>query len=264
MPHITEVDSDHEKENKPPIDHDIIAYFDQKFPDYKDYRHYIENHLADWLSDPDFRIFDAAYCHHRLALGHLQTLTAMIDTLKKGIRQSQDLDNTQRNNIQKGMPSLLRNGVYTQIVRTLIDPPKVKKERRTKKGTCPKCRLPYIYDHVAWCRGLDSGYTCRCDRKPLQPTKEEPEPSTSSAVILRTSRLKCFTCGSHTHLKPDCPHYHCRYCKRSAPGHWVRSCPYSPHKRTTPKQEEADSWDHYSDGYYDIYGSEDGNLTGEH
>src|SRR5271154_7619413 len=92
MPHITEVNSDHEKENKPPIDHDILAYFDQKFPDYKDYRHYIENNLADWLNDPDFKVFDSAYCHHRLALGHLQTLTAMIETLKKGIKQSQDLE----------------------------------------------------------------------------------------------------------------------------------------------------------------------------
>src|ERR1700729_1367825 len=48
-------------------------------------------------------------------------------------------------------------------------------------GNCPKCRLPYHYDHVAWCRGLSDGYTCRCHKKPpasepTSPTIVETEP----------------------------------------------------------------------------------------
>src|SRR5271154_246651 len=257
MPHITEMDSDNNKENQPPLDYDTLLYFDQKFPDYKEYRAYIENNLTDWLCDPDFRNLDAAYCHHRLTLGHIQALTAMAESLQKAIKQSQDLDNTQQDNFQKTMPNLVKNGAYKRIVKTLIKPPKPRNNSK-KKGTCPKCRLPYISDHIAWCRGLDNGYTCRCHRKPLQPIpEEEPIPSSSTAVVLHSPRLKCFTCGSQTHLKPNCPHYHCRYCGKDAPGHWLRNCQFSPHRRLlTPKEEETNKWGNYSDGHYDIYGSE--------
>ena len=34
------------------------------------------------------------------------------------------------------------------------------KKKRKHGEVCPKCRRKYLYDHVAWARGLDDGYTC--------------------------------------------------------------------------------------------------------
>jgi hypothetical protein len=55
---------------------------------------------------------------------------------------------------------------------------------------CPKCGLLYKYDHVAWCRDQDSGWTCRCDKIPLiepitpaddaKPLPQTPTPSETS------------------------------------------------------------------------------------
>ena len=36
-----------------------------------------------------------------------------------------------------------------------------------RTGNCPLCRLPYIYNHIAWCQGLTDGYTCCCHKKTL-------------------------------------------------------------------------------------------------
>ena len=46
-----------------------------------------------------------------------------------------------------------------------------------RTGNCPLCRLPYVYDHIAWCRGLTDGYTCRCHKKTPLPEPEVPENS---------------------------------------------------------------------------------------
>ena len=44
-----------------------------------------------------------------------------------------------------------------------------------RTGNCPLCWLPYVYDHVAWCRGLTNGYICRCHKKTPPPKPETSE-----------------------------------------------------------------------------------------
>jgi hypothetical protein len=40
---------------------------------------------------------------------------------------------------------------------------------------CPKCGLRYKYDHVAWCRGQDNGWTCKCNKIPIvEPVTPAP------------------------------------------------------------------------------------------
>ena len=49
--------------------------------------------------------------------------------------------------------------------------------KRTRN--CPICRLPYVYDHIAWCQGLTNGYTCRCHKETPQPEPKVPKNSTT-------------------------------------------------------------------------------------
>ena len=41
----------------------------------------------------------------------------------------------------------------------------------------------------------------------------------------RTRLLSCYSCGSRTHFKLDCPQYICSGCNTAAPGHNLSGCP---------------------------------------
>ena len=51
-------------------------------------------------------------------------------------------------------------------------------------GNCPLCRLPYVYDHIAWCCGLTNRYTCRCHK---ETSTHEPTPSETNTTTIETS-----------------------------------------------------------------------------
>ena len=53
--------------------------------------------------------------------------------------------------------------------------------KRTRN--CPLCRLPYVYDHIAWCWGLTNGYTCHCHNETLT---QEQTPSSTNAITVET------------------------------------------------------------------------------
>ena len=55
---------------------------------------------------------------------------------------------------------------------------------------CPTCKLPFLYDHVAWAQGKTDGYTCRCKKDapppspplvPLAPRPHTPSPKTTAS-----------------------------------------------------------------------------------
>ena len=59
-----------------------------------------------------------------------------------------------------------------------------------------------------------------------------PSPTPIPAPIARTPRrrprtrlLSCYSCGSRTHFKLDCPQYICSGCDTAAPGHNLSACP---------------------------------------
>ena len=63
------------------------------------------------------------------------------------------------------------------------------------------------------------------------PTRDSP-PIPVPTPIARTPRrrprtrlLSCFSCGSRTHFKLDCPQYICSGCNTAAPGHNLSGCP---------------------------------------
>jgi len=47
--------------------------------------------------------------------------------------------------------------------------------KKTSKETCPTCRLPKVYDHVAWARGQTDGYTCHCKNKAKEEESDDPD-----------------------------------------------------------------------------------------
>ena len=76
--------SEHNKENILPFDFvnqfhlpNIIPEFDARFKTFEQYRNYRNRRLTSWLCDPDFAMFNRAYCHHRLILRQKEGLMAM-------------------------------------------------------------------------------------------------------------------------------------------------------------------------------------------
>ena len=61
------------------------------------------------------------------------------------------------------------------------------------------CRLPYVYNHIAWCWGLTNGYTCHCHKK--TPT-QEPTPSETDTTTIET-RLSPTTVQQLDDFYPD-------------------------------------------------------------
>ena len=62
--------------------------------------------------------------------------------------------------------------------------------------------------------------------------RRSPSPTPVPTPIARTPRrhprtqlLSCFSCGSRTHFKLDCPQYICSGCNTAAPGHNLSGCP---------------------------------------
>lgn len=275
MPHIQELDlSEENKENIPPHYsdspssyyrfHELADYFDKKFRTYLEYKTYVSLHLQEWAQDTDFRLFDAAYCHHRLNEKQLNQYTEIekaIETMKETIHSS---NQTQLANIRTILPKLRKKGFAEHIAK--LEQPKEepkKKKRREEPAHCSKCRLPLVYDHIAWCRDQTDGYTCRCPKETALVIRTH----SITPPVSRKPKSRCFTCDSPHHLKQQCPDYRCYYCKQRAPGHRVRLCP-DRYRSSEPTIKEEPisptlSGIYGGEGYVDVYGYEDGNLTGE-
>ena len=297
--------SDDNKENIPPtpepfnLEKDLISLYDKEFSDPMLYHAHTQENLLDLINDTDLRLFDSAYCNHRLlaeqekALHEMrQSLNDMQNSLNMMISKTHRSDLRHIDNAQMRIPALVKKGLEHRLQKILPKQPEtvprtpansVQSEPalpmlapspKPKKGNCPDCRLPYQYDHVAWCRGQVDGWTCHCKPRLSTPFPTEPSPATgSNAVPVRTPlatiyRRKCHTCSSPHHTKTRCPQHTCRYCYRPAPGHLERDCKFKKLRdqrvanrtTTTPPVLPAFSED---DGFYDIHGDEDGNLNGE-
>ena len=62
--------------------------------------------------------------------------------------------------------------------------------------------------------------------------RQSPSPTPVPSPITHTPRrrprtrlLSCYSCGSRTHFKLDCPQYICSGCNTAAPGHNLSGCP---------------------------------------
>ena len=143
-----------------------------------------------------------------------------------------------------------------------------KKQRYGEK--CPKCKREYLYNHVAWAWGYESGYTCCC------PEEEAPSKPSSSSQQLTTNpqwpslqNKLCQFCGSNpAHAQQFCLEYKCPHCHLYAPEHLPWQCKqwfWKPRWFQKVKEEpvppETLNWDY--DRYYEIEGCKDRKINRE-
>ena len=253
------------------------------------------------MSNPDFAMFDTAYCHHWLVLRQKEGLLDMQRQIDKQLEELETQDQVQRNNVELLIPNLKTKGFTLCITETLGQPdivgetpfsypisqwnppnrnppttptlspnpviPKLKKKHKFGEE-CPKCMCKYLYDHVAWARGLDSGYTCQCPEEP-SPTNASSSRQPASDPYLSLHHKPCRLCGMNPpHTREYCLEYKCPHCHLYAPEHMPQTCKHAPHKpkhlgkvKEEPQSPTPFNWDHK--GYYEIEGYDDGNLNRE-
>ena len=170
-----------------------------------------QQNFVDLANDTDLRMFDSAYCCHRLlseqekALKNMKlALTSMQTSIDTMISDTHRFDVRHIHNACARIPALVKKGLEDRLQKILPNqPPRIIIQPATpansvqseplptpapapkpKKGNCPDCRLPYQYDHVAWCRGQVDGWTCRWKPpRPPTPFPNEPSPATGSNAI---------------------------------------------------------------------------------
>ena len=142
--------------------------------------------------------------------------------------------------------------------------PKPKKKWKYREK-CPKCRRKYLYDHVTWARGYDSGYTCQCPKEP-SPTQAtssrapltniHPYNTNPAGFVGPTQHTQEFTLSINA---PIVTFTHQNTCLRVANNNLGNPGVYHRLKKNWGPQ-------HLSTGttsYYEIEGYEDRNLNGE-
>ena len=150
---------------------------------------------------------------------------------------------------------------YGRLITNLLEleyPKGLSPIRQPKPSVCPTCQLPYVYNHIAWCRGLTNGYTCRYNL----PQPKTPPPTIQSKPTWNPPwKPHCFLCHSHKYIKTNCLWYQCCICHQRAPGHQVINCLELPGKGSALVKK--DDYSPKYDVYHNIYEFEDGNLNGE-
>ena len=218
MPHITELDlSEENKENIPPLMlHDnlsnLVDYFDSKFKEYEGYSTYFYQKLPKWISKPTFKLFDAYYCQHRFLLQQKRNYYSLLLHTQRMLDSTNSMNRVQTYHAQQTIPKLLEEGFGTNLFE-LEYPERSSPIRQPKPSVCPTCWLPYVYDHIAWCRELTDGYTCRYNLRHHLP----PYNLNQLKISLKNHTVSY---AAATNIW-----YQCCICHQRAPGHQVINCP---------------------------------------
>jgi hypothetical protein len=199
----------------------------------------------------------------------MDTTTRLFPNLKaKGFECQMFIINHKKKIFSATYPPYNTKSFGNPIIKETTPLPNYSQQSKRPKSpeTCPICRLPYKYDHIAWARGQTDGYTCRnINHKPK--TAKTPYSSKDPLSPIQTGNTRrCFICNNPSHSKINCPSYRCTYCRETNPGHSTNSCP-TRKRNNTMKQHKKDDpnhykWDYDEDGKYDdIYDGD--NLNGE-
>ena len=118
--------SEHNKENILPFDFikqfhlpNIIPEFDTHFKTFAQYRNYHHQCLSPWMNNANFKIFDSAYCHHRLILWQKEGLQTLLKQINIQIEELETQDECQKHNINIVLPNLQAKGLAVHITDTL-------------------------------------------------------------------------------------------------------------------------------------------------
>ena len=97
---------------------DIILQFNTMFTTHDKYLAYVCKYLPDWLKDPDFKLFDGAYCQHCLLLTQIENLQSMTQTLSNMADNLAKVEWTQVTNIKQLIPKLTKKNFEARLQHT--------------------------------------------------------------------------------------------------------------------------------------------------
>ena len=197
----------------------IIEEYDRIFTTPELYHNFFENRFAPWKDSLELQHFDTLYTHHRATMANIKNLR------QKAAAMLEEADKSQK----------FHHDLLAKLDRHLLT---IKK---------PEIRRRLFLPHLVYPKPPAPRY-----RETFPPQSSNPSQSQASS-----SRIYyCFQCGSPDHIKWYCNHYRCRYCKKIAPGHSQKNCPFNPDNQPT-------RYDDGIRGHYDEEGYEDGNLNRE-
>ena len=156
----------------------LINYFNNKFKDYESYSTYFCQQLPEWINKTTFKLFDAYYCQNRFLLQQKKNYNSLLLHTQKMLDSTNSMNRVQTYHAWQTIPKLLEEGFGVNLLE-LEYPARSSPIRQLKPSTCPTCWLPYVYDHIAWCRGQTDGYTCKCNL----PQPKMPPPTIQSEPI---------------------------------------------------------------------------------
>ena len=204
-----------------PIPHtNLIKYYDQMFLTLESYKNIVDRWLGIWEHDLQVKYFDSLYCHQRATTNFIKILH---DQAQKLLEEANWLQE-RKHSLHQEINHHLHTITQPELCWCLYSPYKVQTQ-----PSIPTAWPTQLIPSASW------------------PTlRSNPNPKKQTVLC-------CFQCNSLTHIKWNCPQYHCQYCKDVAPGHLQQNCPKNGFER----------YDDGLHGHYNIGGEEDGNLNGE-
>src|SRR5271155_275067 len=170
----------------------ILQFLEEECKTFTTYKMFIHQHFHDWKKDSDFLHFDNSYTTYQTLRPQSRELRRQAKILIKQAARLELLENTNKNQVNQILPKLLAKGFGHQI-EPLI---------QNKRSDIPPSSIPNTVPSQ-------------------QYTKLTPFPYRSPK---RPSISQCYRCKSYYHTLKDCPHYYCRNCRHSAPGHYHQDC----------------------------------------
>jgi len=179
-------------ENTDTTTENILLFLEEECKTFSAYKTLIHQNFHDWKQDSDFLHFDNSYTTYQMLRPQSRELRRQAKTLIEQAARLELLENTNKNQVNQILPKLIAKGFGHQI-EPLI---------QNKRSDPPP---PVIPNTVP-----SQQYT-----KPTPFLHRSPK---------RPSISQCYRCKSYYHTLKDCPHYYCRNCHHSAPGHYHQDC----------------------------------------
>ena len=162
------------------------------FPTLELYKNFMDRWLGIWEHDLQVKYFDSLYCHQWATTNSIKILCDQVQKLLEEANQLQERKHSLRREINHHLHTITQ----PKLCRHLYNPYKVQ----------PWPTIPTV--------------------RPTQPISSTSRPTLhSNPNPKKQTVFWCFQCDSLTHIKWNCPQYHCWYCKDVAPGHLQQNCP---------------------------------------
>jgi len=167
----------------------ILQFLEEECKTLTTYKTFIHQHFHDWKQDSDFLHFDNSYTTYQMLRPQSRELRRQAKILIEQAAKLELLENTNKNQVNQTLPKLIAKGFDHRIGPLILN------KRSDPTPLSIPNTIPYL--------------------KPTPFIHRSPK---------RPSISQCYRCKSYNHTLKDCPHYYCRNCHHSAPGHYHQDC----------------------------------------